>query len=213
MRARVTPGLIETMRLRGDGSIDRLALHLARLEQSANALQIPFDPAAAADELAAIAVMGSDRRLRLELSPQGILQISTFPFQETDSTKPWRLAIAMTRQNSRQPLLRHKTTLRNHYLRARREFTATEADEVLLLNENDAVCEGTITNVFAQAAPGETLRTPALECGLLRGVLRQQLLDAGRASEAVLTVDDLQSAHGLYVGNSLRGLIAAKLSK
>ncbi len=43
-----------------------------------------------------------------------------------------------------------------------------------------------------------------------KGVLRQELLETGRATEAVLTVDDLKTAHKLYVGNSLRGLIAAK---
>ncbi len=81
---------------------------------------------------------------------------------------PWRLAIATTRLNSGEPLLRHKMTLRDHYVQARREFPATEIDEVLLLNENGAVCEGTITSVFVQAASDEPLRTPALECGLLK---------------------------------------------
>ncbi|TIX08761.1 MAG: hypothetical protein E5V41_32760, partial [Mesorhizobium sp.] len=53
---------------------------------------------------------------------------------------------------------------------------------------------------------------PRLDCGLLPGVLRGELLDEGRAAEAIYTLDDLKAARAVYVGNSLRGLIPAKLS-
>ena len=65
------------------------------------------------------------------------------------------------------------------------------------------VCEGTITNVFVEK--DGVLITPPLTCGLLPGVLRQELLENGEAKEAVLTLDDLKK--GFYLGNSLRGLI------
>ena len=61
-----------------------------------------------------------------------------------------------------------------------------QADEVILLNERGEVCEGTITNIFVDFGDG-ALVTPALACGLLPGVLRGELLDAGRAREAVLS--------------------------
>ena len=44
-----------------------------------------------------------------------------------------------------------------------------------------------------------------------RSILRGELLDQGKAHEAVLTLADLAAAKQLYVGNSLRGLIAARL--
>ena len=86
-----------------------------------------------------------------------------------------------------------------------------QADEVILLNERGEVCEGTITNVFVDIGDG-VLVTPALACGLLPGVLRGELLDAGRAREAVLSPADLMDAKALFVGNSLRGLIPARLA-
>ena len=47
---------------------------------------------------------------------------------------------------------------------------------MLLLNERGEVCEGTITNVFIDI--GEpVLVTPALDCGLLPGVLRGEMID------------------------------------
>ena len=71
-------------------------------------------------------------------------------------------------------------------MKARAEYQVHQADEVILLNERGEVCEGTITNVFADVGDG-VLVTPALACGLLPGVLRGELLDEGRASEAVLS--------------------------
>ncbi|WP_246660573.1 aminotransferase class IV family protein [Nitratireductor sp. XY-223] len=205
------PGLIETMRLREDGTIDRLPLHLDRLERSAAALGVPYDRhkvAAAVDDLRP---RGQDQRIRLELAPDGGLGIETRPCPPADPCTPWRIAVAETRLQSTDGLLRHKTTCRNTYLRARQEFPAGEIDEVLLCNERGELCEGTITSLFLQMPDTEALRTPDLSCGLLRGVLRQELLDTGKACEAVLTPADLRSAAQIFVGNSLRGLIPAAL--
>ena len=107
--------------------------------------------------------------------------------------------------------IRHKTTRRQVYEAARAEFSREEADEVLLLNQRGEVCEGTITNVFIDI--GEpVLVTPALDCGLLPGVLRGEMLEQVTAREAVLTEADLRAAKAIYVGNSLRGLIRARLA-
>jgi 4-amino-4-deoxychorismate lyase len=46
----------------------------------------------------------------------------------------------------------------------------------------------------------------------LPGVLRAELLDEGRAREAVLTADDLLDGR-VFLGNSLRGLIAARVAE
>ena len=82
------------------------------------------------------------------------------------------------------------------------EYPAEDADEVILLNEKDEVCEGTITNLFFDR--GQGLRTPPLACGLLLGVLRADLA----CPEEVLAADDLPRVR-LWVGNALRGLIPA----
>jgi 4-amino-4-deoxychorismate lyase len=106
-------------------------------------------------------------------------------------------------------LLRHKTSRRDAYTRARSEYGHDQADEVLLANERGEVCEGTITSLFADFGE-KALLTPALACGLLAGVLRAQMIDDGAAREAVFSYDDLRSARAVFVGNSLRGLIPAK---
>jgi branched-subunit amino acid aminotransferase/4-amino-4-deoxychorismate lyase len=41
--------------------------------------------------------------------------------------------------------------------------------------------------------------------------VRRQLLESGRAREAVLSVADLRAASALYVSNALRGLVRVTL--
>ena len=72
------------------------------------------------------------------------------------------------------------------------------------------LCEGTITSLFLDDGSG-ILKTPPLAAGLLAGVLREELLDSGKAVEAVLRPQDLSGAT-IYAGNSLRGLIRAVLA-
>ena len=52
--------------------------------------------------------------------------------------------------------------------------------------------------------------TPAIECGLLPGTLRAQLLDAGEIVEARISREELQSASELWLINSVRGWMKAE---
>lgn len=207
--------LIETFRHEPGAGFIRLPRHLARMAASAAALGFIFDESAARGKLAAIGnpLVHEDhgaKRIRLSLTPDGTFDFAIQPFAPLLPDKVWRLAIAKTRLNSADPWLRHKTARRAVYEQARAEFAPGEADEVLLCNERGELCEGTITNVFVQRPDG-SLATPPLACGLLAGVLRGELLDAGQAVEQVLKPADLGAGAKVFVGNSLRGLIPAAL--
>ncbi|WP_421916440.1 aminotransferase class IV family protein [Mesorhizobium sp.] len=204
--------LIETMRWQPDSGFLRLQRHLARLHASATELDFAFDPVRIADALKqAVGGSRAAMRLRLVLSDGGHVTASAQPYEQSVADKVWRLQLARTRLDSADTLLRHKTSRRDAYQRARAEFLISQADEVVLSNERGDICEGTITNIFADFGDG-TLATPRLDCGLLPGVLRGELLDEGRAHEAVYTWDKLKSARAIFVGNSLRGLMPARLA-
>lgn len=206
------PNLIETMRHNANGEVPHLQRHLDRLSQSAETLEMACDIGAIRAAIGSVSGRGSLQRLRLELSPDGRWQLDTAPLAENPPDRAWRLKIAKTRLCSTDPLLRHKTTHRRQYERARNEHPPEAADEILLCNERGEVCEGTITSLFLRRRGEQTLLTPALACGLLQGVLRQHLLDNGKARETVLMPDDLNDTDGLYVGNALRGLLPAQLA-
>lgn len=204
--------LIETMRWEPGAGFLRFERHLARLYGSAAELGFVCDPQRVAEVLTdALDGSRATLRTRLALSRNGDTTAAAQPYEPLAADKVWRLQLARTRLDSHDTLLRHKTTRRQLYTHARSEYLVTQADEVILANERGELCEGTITNLFADFGDG-VLATPRLDCGLLPGILRGELLDEGRAVEAIYSFEDLKAAKAIFVGNSLRGLIPARLT-
>ena len=203
--------LIETMRFEPDIGIVRERLHMARLQRSAN--RLGFTGAEKAQQALAESLKDTPSRqvlrVRLTLSPAGEIAITTAPFTALPENASWRIRISSKRLNSRDPLLRYKTSRREIYDAARAEYTTDEADEVLLLNEKSELCEGTITSLFLDDGSG-ILKVPPISSGLLAGVLRTQFICERRARVQRLTLADLTRGE-LFMGNSLRGLIACTL--
>jgi 4-amino-4-deoxychorismate lyase len=206
--------LIETMRWTPDLGFVRLDQHLRRLSRSADALG--FRQATdVAGELKQVAGGEGALRVRLVMSFRGKIEVTASPFDVQAEETVWTIRIGATKLKSDDPLYRHKTSRREPYEAARAEFTAGEADEVLLTNERGELCEGTITNLFVEDADG-MLMTPPITSGILPGVLRADLIRERRARSQALTPDMLSEAAAagrkIFVGNSLRGLIRAQLA-
>ena len=51
--------------------------------------------------------------------------------------------------------------------------------------------------------------TPPLDCGLLAGVMRAELLESGAITERRITVAELRAAPRLWVINAVRGWVDA----
>ena len=101
--------------------------------------------------------------------------------------------------------LRHKTTCRERYERLYAEARADGFDEILFLNEREEVTEGAISNIFILREG--RLFTPPLSSGVLPGVFRRHLLEIdATAEERVLSVQDLESADGVFICNAVRGM-------
>ncbi|URW76200.1 aminodeoxychorismate synthase component I [Sphingomonas donggukensis] len=194
--------LIETMFCGADGGVRYRAAHLARLRASAQALGFAWGDVDAALD-AAVAGLGEDCRLRLLLSRDGTTAIETAPLPPP-MPNPVEVALAPLPVAPDDFRLRHKTTDRAFYDDAR---TAAGAPEVVFVDRDGFLTEGSFTTAFVER--DGRLLTPPLGRGLLPGVLRRVLIDEGRAVEAELTPADL--AGGFLIGNSLRGLMPARL--
>lgn len=208
----ITPAnfsLIETFKLSKNG-FKRLPMHMARLKNSAKELGFKLDVTKILNELHKLTIKQTDQRVRLELHPSGKFNIQVSPHADTD--KIFHIAIAKTTLTSGNFILQHKTTKRDAYIKAREEFPLNDIHEVLLQNQRNELCEGTFTNLFIRKNKNDALLTPPLKCGLLAGILREELLKNGKAIEAIITKQDLLECEEIYVGNALRGLIKAKLA-
>ncbi|MGR3617046.1 MAG: aminotransferase class IV family protein [Paracoccaceae bacterium] len=197
--------LIETFGWHPGEGYRHLALHLDRMERSAQAFGIRFARNAALPRIEVLKPNGPTR-CRLTLDTDGGIDLTHAPLGPTAGS--WTIAVAAARPDPADPFLRHKTTHRQLY-NQNRAALPPEADEVVFVNRNGFVSEGTITNIFIETQNGDRL-TPSLANGVLPGILRETLLASGFI-EADLTLADLQQAKAVYVGNSLRGLIPTHL--
>lgn len=217
---REPPGfsLIESLRHDRDGYV-LLERHLRRLAESAAYFGFPLNSNDLCDRLE---MLGREwegcHKVRVLLSKDGAVKLEAEPVSEpfgqpprphpegertkNDSAGPIALiALADRRVDSSNPFLYHKTTRRELYDEERRRHPG--CIDVVFLNERGEVTEGSHNNIVISRA-GELL-TPALACGLLPGVLREELLAAGVIREAVLTPAELISSEKIWLINSVRG--------
>ncbi|MFM0427937.1 aminodeoxychorismate synthase component I [Paraburkholderia aspalathi] len=210
--------LFETMYATREEGVRHLSRHLARLSASAATLGFKLDDendirAQIAEKCAALP-MQTPHRMRLALSKDGTLQITTAVLTPlTDSTVGVLLGLNhnFPATDANDPLLRHKTTRRAEYDRGWREAEAKGAFDTLFFNERGELTEGGRSNVFVKLAG--RWWTPPLESGVLPGIMRGVLLEDTdlRAAERVLTRVDVQNAEALLVCNALRGAVKARV--
>ncbi|OYX41186.1 MAG: hypothetical protein B7Y87_04605 [Sphingomonadales bacterium 32-64-22] len=153
-----------------------------------------------------IPLLEEPAKLRLLLARSGATTLETGPVP-APAAGPMRCALVPLPVVTGDWRLRHKSTDRAFYEMAFDLAKQAGANEALLLRDDGLITEGSFTNIFVER--DGMLLTPPLRLGLLPGVLRRSLIDAGKAVEAELTVADL--AEGFLLGNATRGLMAAQL--
>jgi para-aminobenzoate synthetase/4-amino-4-deoxychorismate lyase len=195
--------LLETMRAE-NGAVALLERHLERLARSAAHFGFRCDIGAARRAVVErAAAMKEPACLRLLVSSTGARELETRPLPRG---APRRLRIAAVRVDSNDPLLRHKTTRRGLYERAREGCGAD--DDVILVNERDEATETTIANI-AVCRNGRWI-TPPVSSGLLGGVRRSELLAAGTIAECAVEASTLVPGETVRCFNALRGIFDAK---
>jgi branched-chain amino acid aminotransferase/4-amino-4-deoxychorismate lyase len=124
---------------------------------------------------------------------------------------PVTLATASIRRNQSSPLSRVKSLSYLDNILARLQARQAGAEEALMLNGDGEIACAAAANLF-WVAEGR-LWTPALDCGVLEGVVRGQVIAAaqGLGVETVQTAAPLQAlegAEGVFLTNSLMGVRA-----
>ncbi len=219
--------LLETLRLE-NGQFRLLERHLLRMEESASYFGYANSTARITEELAQIArhYPTGTWRVRLLLAANGSTRTEVFPLADHcaepftlntgafipnadafrfDSEIPRLVTLARSPIHSANRFLYHKTTHREVYETHRREINPrlAEAYDTLLWNERGYLTEFTTGNVVLELERG--LWTPPVECGLLAGTFRAELLAQQTIRERLLTPADLSRASRLWLVNSVRG--------
>jgi 4-amino-4-deoxychorismate lyase len=195
--------LIETMRFEAVDGFIELERHLDRMKASARELGFAFNRHDCRNDLqAATFRLTHDARIRLMLAKSGAVAIEVRAIPEKP-VGPVEVAVVPLPIAPDDLRLRHKTSDRAFLEDARR---AAGTFEVLFIGPDGRVTEGSFTSLFVPR--DGRLLTPRAG-SLMPGVLRERLIETGEAYEGDVRMGDL--AGEFFVGNSLRGLIPAKL--
>lgn len=219
-------GLFETLLWR-DGGLVLFEAHARRMRAGCAALGLPA-PAAedlsraveAAVREAGLAAARAAVRLTWtagsggrgldrpdEMQPRLIAAAALAPPRRGAMT----LATSAVRRNEGSPASRLKTLAYLDNVLARAEAKAIGADEALMLNNRGELACAAAANLFW--VKDGALFTPALDCGVLPGVTRGQVILAARrlgidVKEVAAGLAALSGAEAAFVTNSLIGLAA-----
>jgi para-aminobenzoate synthetase/4-amino-4-deoxychorismate lyase len=200
--------LLETVRHDPGVGFRHLERHLRRLRDSAGYFGYVFERERVVEAMERAVRRVPDRpaRVRVLLDRRGRVRTGIAPLAQAPG--PVRLAIDRDHPvDPRDELLYHKTSLRGRYDEARGRHP--DADDVVLVNVHGEVTETTIGNLVVRL--DGRWWTPPLDAGLLPGIERAALLDAGRIAERPITLAELEDAEALAVINSVRGWRDARL--
>ncbi|KAL4991937.1 aminotransferase [Aspergillus falconensis] len=157
---------------------------------------------------------------KVETSPAARIELENFlvPFIISPTSTPWRVYVDTAYTNP-SGLTTHKTTAREDYAAARARAgiaTPQDAAEVLLVNPQGEVMEGSITTPYFQLR-GPTKRdvpawiTPPLSSGGNAGTSRRYALSQGFCSEEVITTQELVDGEVCLLSNGVRGFILGQI--
>jgi aminodeoxychorismate lyase len=215
-------GLFETV-LAVDGALHALDAHLERLAAGCATLGLP-----APDRQEAVALM--NRALTGVQAPRAAVRLTLTagsggrgldrPAQAeprlfasaAPSLRPQasaRLVVSGVRRNDGSPASRLKTLSYLDNVLARAEAQTRGADDAVMLNTRGEVACAAAANLFW--LKGGVLFTPALECGVLPGVARAEIIAGARrmgvvTREVRTAREEVLSAEACFLTNSLIGL-------
>ena len=213
-------GLFETL-LSLDGDLQFFDEHLARMVRACAIVGIAPPDASDARDAAHAAASGVAGRAAIRLTltagsgrglerpansmPRLIATASPAPL----TTTPVRLRTSSIRRNPTSPASRLKTLSYLDNVLARRQARDEGADEALMLNVQGEIACAAAANLFWIAA--DRLHTPALDCGVLDGIMRAQVIAAAAALgvetiEARAAPNELDGAEAAFLTNSLIGV-------
>jgi 4-amino-4-deoxychorismate lyase len=207
--------VFETLRVYG-GRPFRLGEHLDRLAFSAERVGLDPPPREELERLSALALTEAgvpDAALRLTWTPGGvgIALVGEIPAELAAMHERGAKLVSLTGPVGAAPWLLGgvKSTSYAVNMAAQAEAQRRGADDAIFVTAEGIVLEGPTTNVWWRR--GGTLRTPALELGILAGVTRAAVLELSGwpVEEGAYPCEELYAADELFTTSSVREVMPA----
>ncbi len=188
--------------------------HMQRLADSADVFGFAFN---ATNTLAAIQAAVTDcegdqhYKIRCAIHKNGHIDIKVIATQASSQVILKQLIHSEIADNN--PFLQHKTThpsVRNVYDQYRQQHCTLQNEDVLFINQCGYISETSRHNIFI-CQNGKWF-TPPLSCGCLPGIMRTHVMHEKNAQEKCFTPADSLDCDGIWVCNSITGLVQADIT-
>lgn len=220
-------GLFETIAYR-NGRLEFLSDHLSRLKEGCNRLNIAFSSVqqqfllseidTVCQQLNGDAVIklmvtrgtgGRGYRYQAEMPTTRIISSHAMPVYPDANVSGITVRICQQRLAINPSLAGIKHLNRLEQILARNEWQDNMIAEGLMLDYQERLIEGTMSNVFL--VQNKELFTAELSSSGIAGIMRKQLISIADDLNiplhiTTLTIDDLKSAEEIFVCNSLIGI-------
>jgi branched-chain amino acid aminotransferase len=197
-------GAFEVIRIYG-GRLFALSDHLDRLERSAAAIELKFDRSALEREIEALLARFGDvnGQLRVIVTRGGRRIAATEPLPPHSET----LRLATVIYCPTVILNGVKSLSYAANMQATRLAKAQGADEAVLIQPDGTVLEPPTSSIF-WVSPQGSLRTSALDAGVLESITRDRLIGALDVEEGAWPVADLRAAREAFLASTTREIQA-----
>ena len=201
--------LLETISWRRGEGYFLLDAHLDRMVESADFFSRTIDTEKIRRQLGDLAENLSDHQYRVRLLAYQDGRSTVEASRITEPVQHYRIRLACTPVNMNEDVfLYHKTTHRAVYDEAL--AACPGFDDVILWNTRGEITETCIANIIVEM-DGQRF-TPPVECGLLAGTFRNQLLSQGQITERVVHIRELEHCSRILLINSVRGMWQVELA-
>ncbi|TCT13969.1 4-amino-4-deoxychorismate lyase [Natranaerovirga pectinivora] len=135
-----------------------------------------------------------------------IITVRKNTYTKEQYEKGFRLSFTEVKRNQDSLLVNIKSNNYIENLIARQKAIETGFDEVIFENTKNHICEGAISNIFF--IKNSVVYTPAIECGLLPGIIRDKIISIGKGLKLIVRTgqyskEDLLTSDEIFITNSL----------
>ena len=132
------------------------------------------------------------------------------PYKYNDYEQGFSLGLSEVRRNAHSNLTYVKSFNYVENIIEREKIIKKGYNEALFLNTEGFISEGAVSNIFFEQ--NGIIFTPKIKCGLLPGIIRdfiiQNSLSIGlEIQEGEFTLDKLMKAQGIFITNSVMGIM------
>ena len=211
-------GLFETILVKDEPIL--LSEHLERLNQGLKKLHISqniteeyvlenikkFSSSKVHSNLKLENIKNDKYALKLIVTEKNILFLRReVTYKKEDYERGFNIIISNLKRNSFSMVTYLKSLNYTDNMVERENALEAGFNEVLFLNTENIIAEASTSNIFF--VKNNKLHTPKVECGILDGIIRKQIIDNNEVLVGDYTLEELFQSEAVFLTNSLLGIM------